>query len=95
MGIPTAVANYNLNVWVVTYPQIVIFYFSCYLFTNRRRLNLLWIVNALVYLLFGFILLQLVGSALTNQSRIVLYYLYPWLLAIAKIVIGLFNHLIF
>lgn len=61
LSIPMAIANYNLGVWVLTYPEIIICYFSTYAFTQKNYLNLLWIFSTIIFALFGFILIAKVG----------------------------------
>lgn len=94
LGIPISIANYNLGVWVLTYPLIIICYFSRFLFTNRLIKSLLWIVNSVVQFIFGFLILPSIGNSLTKDSKFVLYYVYPWLLVVVKVFVGLLNEVI-
>lgn len=66
LSVPMAIANYNLKVWVLTYPEIILCYFSTYIFsqgkTNWR--NLLWIINVCLYAGFGLGVMPAIGRAL-------------------------------
>lgn len=89
LGIPMTVANYNLGTWVLSYPQTVICYLSYYIFSDRNFKKLLWIVVSVLYMLFGFIVLPGIAGALGKEFRFVLYYLYPWMLILVRLLSGL------
>lgn len=94
LSIPMAIANYSLGIWVLTYPEIIICYFSVYVFTKPAWKNLIWILTTVLYAIFGFIVLASIGAALKSKSKtnlIILYYIYPWLLVIIKTLGGLLN----
>lgn len=61
LTIPMAIANYNLGVWVLTYPEIIICYFSTYAFTQHNFRGLFWIFTTVVTALFGFIFISKIG----------------------------------
>jgi len=90
-----AIANYNLGVWVLTYPEIIICYFSTYIFTKTTWRSLLWIISTVIYAIFGYVILRLIGGNFEKDSHfnVVIYYVYPFLLVIIKVSSGLLNHI--
>lgn len=90
LSIPMSIANYNLGVWILTYPEIIICYFSTYAFTQQNYKNLLWIFSTVLFALFGFILIAKVGEN-SPTAKMVLYYIYPFLLLLIKTAGGLIN----
>lgn len=91
LAIPMAIANYNLDVFILTYPEIVICYLSHFLFSNSNKKQLLWILPTTLFAAFGFLILPGIGVELAGP-KMALYYMFPWLCLLIRTVCSLLNH---
>ncbi len=56
---------------------------------------LIWIITTTLYAAFGFMILPGISVRMQEADKFILYYIFPWMLLLIKLISGFLNHIIF
>ena len=92
LGILMNIVNYYLKIGLLTYVELLLIYLSCYLFYEYYRMTILWILNLLLVVSFGFFALPRIYKEFPTSSSYEFYFAFPFLLYVVKLALALSHH---
>ena len=92
LGIIINIANFYLNISLLTYVEFLILYLACYIFLEYYRMTILWMLNILLVVSFGFFALPKIYDEFPTSSSYQFYFVFPFLIYIVKLVLALSHH---
>ena len=84
------IANYFLNVSVLSYPAIIICYLSVMMFNERNKEKIMIILVFVMEVAWGFGFLPGLYSAFDSNSKQAFYYLFPLFMLIIRVLVSIF-----
>lgn len=89
------IGNHFLGLSAFSYPSIAITYYSLLVFNEKHKKKQLFVLGALLLILFSFLLLPAVSDGLRNQGKLTTYaYIFPLLMLVARTTLAYFYWMI-
>jgi len=81
--------NHFLGLGVLTYPSIIICYYSVMVFNESYKKKQLFVIILIFTMIYGFIILKAIASSLFNQGKISTFaFIFPILILILRITLS-------